>query len=194
VTATNEVEQLIQESIETKQAFLADGGAEVVEQMAEAVLAALRNGHRIYLCGNGGSAADCQHIAGEFIGRFMMEREPAPCLALTTDSSILTCLSNDYSFDIVFERQVNAFVQEGDVVVGLSTSGNSPNILRALEAAKARGAVTLGFSGRGGGKLKAVADICLVAPADTSARIQELHITCAHILCRLVESRYFGGD
>ena len=187
-----EVERQIQESVEVKLAFLAEGGAKVVERMADLVLAALRAGHRVYLCGNGGSAADCQHIAGEFVGRFMMERAPLPCVALTTDTSILTCISNDYSFDDVFERQVNALVTKGDVLIALSTSGNSQNILRAVEAAKGRGAVTLGFSGRGGGKLKELADVCLVAPAETSARIQELHITCAHVLCEMVERRFFS--
>ena len=192
MTQTGDVAKQIQDSIAVKQAFLDAGGAETIEQMAEAVLAALRGGHRIYLCGNGGSAADCQHIAGEFVGRFMMERSALPCVALTTDTSILTSISNDYSFDAVFERQVEALVREGDVLIALSTSGNSPNVLRAVEAAKARGAVTLGFSGRDGGKLKELADICLVATSDLSPRIQELHITCGHILCQLVESRYFS--
>ena len=175
-----------------KLAFLAEGGAGVVERMAQVVLEALRNGHRVYICGNGGSAADAQHIAGEFVGRFMKERAPLPCLALTTDTSVLTCLANDYGFEEVFERQVNAHVEAGDVLIAMSTSGNSPNILRAVEAAKRRNATVLGFSGRGGGKLKELADVCLVAPADKSPRIQELHITCAHVLCDLVESRYFA--
>ena len=192
MTQTGDAAKQIQDSMAVKQAFLNAGGAETLEQMAEAVLAALRGGHRIYLCGNGGSAADCQHIAGEFVGRFMMERSALPCVALTTDTSILTCVSNDYSFDAVFERQVEALVRKGDALIALSTSGNSPNILRAVEAARARGAVTLGFSGRDGGKLRELADICLVAPSDLSPRIQELHITCGHILCQLVESRYFG--
>ena len=187
-----EVERQIQESVEVKLAFLAEGGAEIVEQMAEAVLAALRAGHCVYLCGNGGSAADCQHIAGEFVGRFMMERAPLPAVALTTDTSVLTCLGNDYSFDEIFERQVNALLKKGDVLIALSTSGNSPNVLRAVKAAKARGAIALGFSGRSGGKLKDAADICLVAPAEASPRIQELHITCAHVLCELVERRFFA--
>src|SRR5208337_4767721 len=182
-----EIERQIQRSIEVKQAFLAAGGAKILEKMAAAVLKALRKGKRVYICGNGGSAADSQHIAGEFVGRFMMER-----VALTTDTSILTCLANDYSFDAVFERQVNAHVRKGDVLIALSTSGNSPNVLHAVRAAKKRGAKTLGFSGRGGGKLKVAADLCLVAPADESPRIQELHITCGHILCDLVESRYFA--
>lgn len=187
----SDAERQIQRSVEVKLAFLADGGHKVVEAMAEKVLAALREGHRIYLCGNGGSAADAQHIAGEFIGRFMKERAPLPCVALTTDTSILTCLGNDYAFDTIFARQVNALVERGDVLIALSTSGNSPNIVRAVEAAKRRGALTLGFSGRGGGKLKEIADLCLVAPADESPRIQELHITCAHILCEIVERKFF---
>lgn len=185
-------ERLMRRSIEMKEEFLAADGAAIVEKMAETVLTALRAGHGVYLCGNGGSAADCQHIAGEFVGRFMMERDPLPCVALSTDTSVLTCLGNDYGFDAIFERQVNALVKEGDVLMGFSTSGNSPNVLRAIEAAKARGAVTLGFSGRGGGKLAETANLCLVAPDDASARIQELHITCGHILCDLVEARYFA--
>lgn len=192
MTQSSDAAKQIQDSMAVKQAFLDAGGAEIMEQMAEAVLAALRNGHRVYLCGNGGSAADCQHIAGEFVGRFMMERAALPCVALTTDTSILTSVANDYSYDAIFERQVDALVREGDVLIALSTSGNSPNVLRAVEAAKARRAVTLGFSGRGGGQLKEMTDICLVAASDISARIQELHITCGHVLCQLVESRYFG--
>ena len=152
----------------------------------------LRAGGRVYLCGNGGSAADCQHIAGEFVGRFMKERGPLPAVALTTDTSVLTCLANDYSFDGVFERQVKALMRKGDLLIAMSTSGNSENVLRAVEAAKELGAVAIGFSGRGGGKLKDAADLCLVAADDTSARIQELHITCAHILCGLVEAEYFA--
>jgi D-sedoheptulose 7-phosphate isomerase len=180
------------QSIEVKLAFLAAGGAPVVEKMADAVLKSLRAGHRVYLCGNGGSAADAQHLAGEFIGRFTLERAPLPAIALTTDTSVLTCVANDYSFDAIFERQVNGLVQAGDVLIALSTSGNSKNVLLAVEAARKRGAVVLGFSGRGGGKLKELADLCLVAPAQESARIQELHITCGHILCELVEKRYFA--
>jgi len=187
-----EVERQIRRSIEVKRAFLASGGAKVLERMAAAVLKALRQGKRVYICGNGGSAADSQHIAGEFVGRFMMERAPLPCVALTTDTSVLTWLDNDYSFDGVFERQVNAHVRKGDVLIALSTSGNSPNVLLAVAAAKKRGAVTLGFSGRGGGKLLKAADLCLVAPDDQSPRIQELHITCGHVLCELVEKRYFA--
>ena len=185
-------ENLIQGSIEVKLAFLADGGAKILERMAEKVLAALRAGHRVYLCGNGGSAADSQHIACELVGRFMKERAPLPCIALTTDTSVLTCLANDYDYDRVFERQVEALAREGDVLIALSTSGDSPNVLRAVEAAKRLGVATIGFSGRGGGRLKEAADICLVAPSEISPRIQELHITCGHALCAIVEERYFA--
>ena len=188
----SEVERQIHQSVEVKLAFLAEGGAALIEKMAEAVLKSLRSGGRVYICGNGGSAADAQHIAGEFVGRFMKERAPLPCIALTTDTSVMTAIANDYSFDTIFERQVNGLCRKGDALIALSTSGNSPNVIRAVEAAKRLGAVTLGFLGRGGGKLKGMCDLSLVAPAKESARIQELHITCAHILCDLVESRYFA--
>ena len=190
----NEVERQIRESIEVKERLLAAGGAEVVERMARTVVEAYRAGGRLYLCGNGGSAADCQHIAGELVGRFLMERRALPCLALTTDTSVMTAVANDYSFEGMFERQVEAFVREGDVVLGVSTSGNSENVNRAMEKAKALGAATLAFSGRGGGRLAEIVDVCLVAPGDTSPRIQEIHITAAHILCDLVERGVFGQD
>ena len=158
------------------------------------IVDAYRAGGRLYLCGNGGSAADCQHIAGELVGRFLMERRALPCLALTTDTSVMTAVANDYSFEAVFERQVEAFAREGDVVLGISTSGNSENVNRAMEKAKALGAATLAFSGRDGGRLAEIADLCLVAPAQGSPRIQEIHITAAHILCNLVERGVFGQD
>ena len=192
MSSDEQIEKEFRRSIEVKEQFLAEGGAAIIEKMADAILKTLCAGGRVYLCGNGGSAADCQHIAGEFIGRFMKERAPLPAVALTTDTSVLTCLANDYSFDNIFERQVNGLAKSGDVLLALSTSGNSENILRAVAAAKELGVVTLGFAGRGGGKLKDATDICLVAAADASARIQELHITSAHVLCGLVEARYFA--
>ena len=189
----SDVEQQMRESIKVKQTFLENGGAAVLEKMADTILAALRAGNCLYLCGNGGSAADAQHIAGEFVGRFMFDRHPLPCVALSTDTSVITAVANDYSFDDIFARQVNALVRPGDVLLGLSTSGNSPNVLRAVRAAAARGAATIAFSGRDGGELAKIADLVLVAPAQTSPRIQELHITCAHILCHLVEKAFFGA-
>jgi len=188
----NEVETQIRASIEVKEKLLASGAAQVVERMAHVIVQALKQGRRLYVCGNGGSAADSQHIAGELVGRFMKERHGLPCVALTTDTSVLTAVANDYSFETVFERQVEALVRQGDVVLGISTSGNSPNVVRALERARELGAATLALSGRGGGRLAAVADLCVVAPADTSPRIQEAHITIAHILCDLVEKGVFG--
>jgi D-sedoheptulose 7-phosphate isomerase len=160
--------------------------------MAEAIAGALKGGRRFYLFGNGGSAADAQHIAGELVGRFMKERAPLPVQAFTTDTSVLTAVSNDYGFDNCFSRQVQAFVGKGDVVLAISTTGDSPNVVKAARLAKDQGATVLALSGRGGGKLKDVADICLVVPADESPRIQEAHITVGHILCSLVESRLFG--
>jgi len=190
----SDAERLMRESIETKERFLREGGGTVLQRMADAIVGALRRGKRIYVCGNGGSAADAQHIAGELIGRFMRERAPLPCIALTTDTSVLTAIANDYSFDAVFERQVIGLVAEGDVLLALSTSGRSANVVRAVQAARARGAVTLGFSGRDGGRLLELCDLCLVAPSDVSARIQEVHITAAHILCELVERDYFASQ
>lgn len=192
MSVKKDIESQIQASIDTKQAFVAGGGAVILEKMARACHKALKRGHRIYLCGNGGSAADCQHIAGEFIGRFMMDRGALPAVALTTDTSVLTCVANDYSYDQIFERQVQGLVRRGDVLMAFSTSGNSVNVNRAVEAARRAGAVTLGFSGRDGGKLRKLADLCIVAQAQPSARIQELHITAGHILCELVEKWTFA--
>jgi D-sedoheptulose 7-phosphate isomerase len=148
---------------------------------------ALQTGHTIYFMGNGGSAADCQHLAAEFIGRFQKERNALPALALTTDTSILTSVSNDYGFDQVFVRQVKAFVKAGDVVIGISTSGNSPNIINAIQASKERGAVTVGMTGLTGGRLAELCDICIQIPSRITARTQEAHILLGHALCEMVD-------
>jgi len=186
-----EAERQIRRSVEVKLGLLAEGGAEVIERMADEAARALGSGGRLFVFGNGGSAADAQHIAGELVGRFMKERRALPVQALTTDTSVLTAVGNDYGFEETFARQVEAFVKKGDVVLALSTSGNSRNVVKAAELARERGAVVLGFAGRGGGKLKEVADICLVVPADESPRVQESHITAGHIICDLVERRLF---
>jgi D-sedoheptulose 7-phosphate isomerase len=162
--------------------------AEPVAAAAAMVLAALRAGHKVLLCGNGGSAADAQHIAAELVGRYTRERPGYPAIALTTDTSNLTAIGNDYGFDRIFARQVEALGQAGDVLIAISTSGNSPNVLRAVEQAQALGMATVGLAGRDGGALVAATDLCLVAPHDVTARIQELHITIGHILCDLVEA------
>ncbi len=147
----------------------------------------LRGGHAIYMCGNGGSAADAQHIAGELAGRFLRDRRALPCLALSVDTSILTAIGNDFGFDQVFARQVEAYVRQGDVIWCLSTSGNSPNLLAAASSARALDASVLGFTGRGGGALGPLCDVCFHAPAETSYEIQQVHQLGYHILCEAVE-------
>ncbi len=164
--------------------------APVIEQVAEALTEAIRAGRRIYLLGNGGSAADAQHIAGELVGRFRRERAALPAVALTTDSSLLTAIGNDYSFEDVFRRQVEAFVRPGDVVWALSTSGESGNVLSAAREARQRRAVVIGFAGRSGGRLRAECDICLCVDHDVSWRIQEVHQLAYHIICDLVEEAF----
>ena len=149
---------------------------------------ALAQGQRIYLCGNGGSAADAQHIAAELIGRFVSDRRALPAIALTTDTSALTAIGNDYGYDEVFSRQVEGLCREGDVLIAISTSGNSDNVLKAVDAAHRVGASVIGLSGKSGGALDAKADVSLVVPSDVTARIQEMHIVIGHLLCALVEA------
>ena len=181
------------ESIEVKQRVL-DEHIPVLVQIAEILVAALRRGNRVLLCGNGGSAADSQHIAAELVGRFRRERAALPAIALTTDTSILTALANDYSYEDVFARQVEALGREGDVVIGISTSGNSPNVLKALRTAKERGMASIGLAGETGGALQHVADVCFRAPSRSTSRIQETHITVGHSLCEMIEQELFGND
>ena len=160
---------------------------EDISRVAEACRTAIASGHTIYLMGNGGSACDCQHFAAELVGRFQKERQAMAAVAMTTDTSILTALGNDYGFETIFSRQVEALVRPGDLVVGISTSGNSPNIMKALEKANERGAVTVGLTGRSGGKMKAVCDICICIPSDVTARIQEAHLLVEHLVCQRIE-------
>lgn len=154
---------------------------------------ALKNGNTIFFMGNGGSAADSQHLAAEFVGRFVRERRGFPAIALTTDTSILTAVGNDYGFDAVFARQVEALARCGDVVVGISTSGNSPNVVKAIEAAKALGAKTIGLTGMSGGKLESLCDLCISVPSKVTARVQEAHILIGHIVCEYVDNEV-GAD
>jgi D-sedoheptulose 7-phosphate isomerase len=161
-------------------------GPEVADA-AQRLADALASGAKVLLCGNGGSAADCQHLAAEFTGRFVCDRRPLAAIALTTDSSALTCIGNDYGFDDVFARQVSALARPGDWVVGISTSGQSRNVIRAFDAARAAGACTLALVGRDGGTLARRADVALVVPGEATAPIQEAHIFIGHALCALVE-------
>jgi len=164
-----------------------DAMAPDVARAAHCMSEAVRGGGKLMFCGNGGSAADSQHLASEFTGRFVNDRRPLAALALSTDSSALTCIANDYAFDQVFERQVRALGRKGDVLVAISTSGKSANVLRAVTAARELGVSVVGFLGRDGGTLKPLCDVALVVPSDTTARIQEAHIFIGHTLCALVE-------
>jgi len=182
------IKRQIQDSIRTKQEVLAELVPEI-EKTAKILISALKNNNKILVCGNGGSAADAQHFAGELIVRFETERKPLPAIALTTDSSVLTATANDYCFDECFARQVNGLGTKGDVLVAISTSGNSPNILKAIEAAKARGMEVIGLTGRDGGKMKSLQNRIII-PSDSTARIQECHIMTIHILCRLIDDAF----
>lgn len=163
-----------------------------IEAIAAAVLKALRAGRRLYLLGNGGSAADAQHVACELEGRFKRDRRALPALALTTNTSTLTAVGNDLGFDRSFARLVEAHVRRGDVVIAISTSGNSPNVLEAVRAARRAGAVVVGFTNETGGRLKAKVDHCLLVPSADTQRVQECHIAVGHVLCDVVEAELFG--
>ncbi|MFZ0030342.1 MAG: SIS domain-containing protein [Candidatus Cybelea sp.] len=166
-----------------------------VEAIVEAVVGALRDGKKVLWCGNGGSAAEAQHMAAELSGRFLRERPGLHSEALSVNSSTLTCVGNDYGYDHVFSRQVEAFAHPGDVVIGMTTSGSSRNVVLALEAAKRRGAVAIAFTGNGGGKVAEVADLSLIGPDGYAAVVQEVHQVMAHIVCDLVEQQliFDGG-
>lgn len=176
------------EAVEAAAQKLGPQIGEVVTLVAQA----LQNGNKLLVMGNGGSAADAQHLAAEFVGRFLLERRALPAIALTTDTSILTAVGNDYGYEEVFKRQVEALAQEGDVVIGISTSGNSNNIFHALTAANEKGCRTLGLLGRDGGSIAGVVDVDLTVPAQHTPHIQEVHITVIHLICDLVEQELFG--
>ena len=171
--------------------------AQPIAQAVDLMFMALSNGNRILACGNGGSAADCQHFAAELVGRFERERLPLPAMALTTDSSILTAVANDYGYKDVFAKQVQAFGQAGDVLLAISTSGNSPNVLAAIEAALERDMRVVALTGNGGGKVAHMlsdADVHVCVPHDRTARIQEVHLLTLHCLCDGIDVALFGGD
>jgi len=184
------IEKVLAESLKVKKAFIKDNVANLI-LLAEKIANAFTNDRKLMLCGNGGSAADAQHIAAEFVNRFMLERPPLPALALTTDTSIITCIGNDYSFDEIFSKQIKALGTEGDVLLAISTSGNSENVLLAASDAQVRGIYVAGFMGGDGGKLKGLVDLALVVDSDVTARIQESHILAGHIICHLVDHILF---
>ena len=161
-----------------------------IEAAAQNIITALQKGGKLLIMGNGGSAADAQHLAAELIGRFQVERQAIPAIALSTDTSILTCLSNDYDYSIVFSRQLEALCQPNDVVLGISTSGNSKNILKGITTAKQKNAYTIGFSGHTGGELAKLVDLSINIPSTVTARIQEAHIFIGHTICELIEQAF----
>ncbi|MEZ5329492.1 MAG: D-sedoheptulose 7-phosphate isomerase [Verrucomicrobiales bacterium] len=165
-----------------------DACSSVVEAVAQKIVECLERGGKVCFMGNGGSAADSQHLAAEFVGRFQIERNPLPSMAFTTDTSILTAIANDYGYDSIFERQVQGLCSSLDVVVGISTSGNSPNVLRGLAKARDVGAFAVGLTGESGGKMLALCDACIRVPSPVAARIQEAHILIGHALCEVVEN------
>ncbi len=190
----NYIIKQIADSAATKQAILDnDTLLNTIVTVAQECVAVYRRGKKTMLAGNGGSAADAQHIAAELVGRYGFDRPSIPSLALTTDSSNLTAIGNDYGYDKVFSRQLEGMAQEGDLFIGISTSGNSQNILNAFESAKDRGVITVALVGRDGGKMAQMADFAIIIPSNATPRIQESHILIGHILCDIIEKELFGG-
>lgn len=161
-----------------------------IETACEMIVSTLKNGNKVLVAGNGGSAADAQHIAAELSGRFVKERKPLPGIALTTDTSAITSIANDYGYEHVFSRQLEALAKPGDLFIGISTSGNSDGVLNAFRSARKFDCKTLGLCGRDGGKMNGICDLNIIVPSDTTARIQEMHILIAHILCKAVDSAF----
>jgi D-sedoheptulose 7-phosphate isomerase len=180
-----------EDSAAAKQQFAREH-ADTIVQLARLIASAFREGHKLLLFGNGGSATDASHLAAEFVGRYHRNRAALPAIALGTDLAALTCIANDYDYTEVFARQIQAHGRKGDIAIAISTSGNSPNVLKGVEAAKALGLTTVGWTGAGGGKLAKVVDHALIVPSTVTARIQECHITLGHVLCELVEEGLFG--
>lgn len=186
----NEIISILNESIRIKEK-IKDLTSQII-RISEEIINAYKNKKKVVLFGNGGSAADAQHIAAEFVGKFYKDRESLPSLAFHTNTSVVTATANDFGYDLIFERQVASLVGEGDVVIGISTSGNSPNVLKGIEKAKQKGAVTVGFTGQKENKLEKLVDYCLKIHSTDTPRIQEGHITVGHIICYLVEKELFG--
>jgi D-sedoheptulose 7-phosphate isomerase len=187
------IKNIIQASINVKQQVLENEVLlQTINNVSETIVNSLKNGGRIYFCGNGGSAADAQHLAAEFSGRFYTDRDALPAEALHCNTSYITAVANDYSYDVIYSRLVKGTGNEGDVLVGLSTSGNSKNIVKAFEVAKEKNMTTIAFTGASGGKLKKLADFLINVPSEDTPRIQESHIMLGHIICQFVEEIYFA--
>jgi D-sedoheptulose 7-phosphate isomerase len=192
---TDKIKKIIQASIEAKQRLLQNEELiGTIEKVVDVIVKAFQNGKRVYFCGNGGSAADAQHLAAEFSGRFYTDRKALPAEALHCNTSYITAVANDYSYDVIYSRMIDGIGQEGDVLVGLSTSGNSKNIIKAFEKATEKKIVTVGFTGETGGAMRSCSNYLINVPSADTPRIQESHIMAGHIICQLVEEKYFKGE
>lgn len=187
----DEIRAQIHENINVMYGLIS-GSLRPILDISSKIISSFKKGSKLLLCGNGGSAADSQHIAAEFVNRFRIERIPLPAIALTTDTSILTCISNDYDYKYIFSKQVLAIGKKGDVLIGISTSGMAGNVLEAVKTANKKGIYTIGFTGLGGGKLKDNVNLCIRVPSHDTPRIQEAHILIGHIICDIVEKNMFG--
>ena len=187
------IKNIIKSSVETKQRILEDERLlNTIETVVDVIVSAFKNKRRIYFCGNGGSAADAQHLAAEFSGRFYKDRKALPAEALHCNTSYLTAVANDYSFDDIYSRLIDGIGETGDLLIGLSTSGNSANIIKAFETARKKEMITIGFTGESGGKMRTLSDHLINIPSTDTPRIQESHIMVGHIICQLVEEKYFA--
>jgi D-sedoheptulose 7-phosphate isomerase len=186
------IKDILLESIQVKEELMRSSIEQIIE-IADILIDCLRKGGKIMFFGNGGSASDSQHIAAELVGRFRKDRAGLPAIALTTNTSILTSLSNDYSYEIVFAKQIEALGRQGDVAVGISTSGKAKNVIAGIRQAKKMGIRTIALTGSDGGQLSKTADVCLIVPSNITARVQEAHITIGHVICQLIEEKLFEG-
>lgn len=192
---SEQIKQLIADSVSVKEQLLNDDAIIAqLDKVSNIIVEAFRNGKKVLFCGNGGSAADAQHLSAELSGRFYLDREALPAEALHVNTSYLTAIANDYSFEVAYARLLKGLGHTGDIVIGLSTSGNSANIVETFKAAKEKGIITIGFTGKTGGKLKALSDYLFNVPSTVTPRIQESHILLGHIICQLVEERYFASN
>jgi D-sedoheptulose 7-phosphate isomerase len=188
----NKIKEIISQSIQVKEQILQDQNLlNTIGKCVDAIVAAFKNGNKVLFCGNGGSAADAQHLAAEFSGRFYKDRKALPAEALHCNTSYITAVANDYSYDVIYSRMVEGIGNDGDVIIGLSTSGNSKNIIKAFETAKEKNMITIGFTGESGGGMKAVSNYLINVPSTDTPRIQESHIMIGHIICELVEAQLF---
>ena len=187
------IKDQVEKSIDVKQRFLNDNELmALIKEVSFKIVEAYKNGNKTLIAGNGGSAADAQHIAGEFVSKFYFDRPGLASLALTTDTSIITAIGNDYGYEKLFSRQVQANGAKGDVFIGISTSGNSANVIEALKECKSKGIITVGFTGQNGGKMAELCDFCIKVPSNETPRVQEVHILVGHIICAVVEEAIFG--